>query len=690
MGTGLDDLFSFVDHALRAREENPGLQDADEYTEPDYIAAMASGLRVLDTPPEGMARPAVSIQDARDIAQAAMMDYVRLVNPPHMLLVKMAAGTGKSHIAAGVAGWLAARGTRVLWAAPRHDYIHDLRALSAKQGYDPGNIYEWQPRQIGNETLGKAETCRHTEAISAWMGRGYEGIDFCSRICGWDFVKKGCAYHAQKERPEPLIMGVHQHVTLGHPMDFGVVIGDESPLSTFVKRWEIPARFIMPQGMDNAEPLAEVLFGLRRLAGEETAVQGPELLRLLGGARVVFDACSTFLMPANAARYVPPLRRPEDAEDAPYFYLTDLVPLLLREAEAAMRGLRYPARVIVSADKLTLLLRQEVNDTLPARLIWLDATGDPDLYQTLFRRPVEVVNPFVAPKGKLFQITGRANNKRSIQPAPRPRRERKEAEAAPPEDTIDPARYEQIRTQVAHIVRTHGLANAGVITYKELSQRLAADIPGLRAMHFYAARGANSLEDVDGLIVIGTPQPSITELDTLARMIYFEDMDGFDRTWATALLPYNYEAPDGTGRAYPIGGFWNDARMQTVLWQQREAEILQAVHRARIVNRDVTVWLLANLPIADLPPTQILDMRDLVGAPADADIFLWANALQCAAKASAARGYVSSTDLVEALGIDKRTARKYIEQISDLEGWEPGAVRSLRGKPARAAIKLPN
>jgi hypothetical protein len=685
MGTGLDDLLAFVDDALRGRPQGPGLQGPED-SEPDYLAP---GLRILAAPPAGLARTAVSIQAARTIAQDAMMDYVGLVNPAHMLLVKMPAGTGKSHIAAGVAGWLSNRGTRVLWAAPRHDYIFDLRGLAAKQGYDPASVYEWQPRQEGNEETGKPQTCLHTENISKWMGRGYEGIDFCSRICGWDYIKKGCAYHAQKARPEPIIMGVHQHVTLGHPMDFGVVIGDESPLGTFVKRWDIPARFIMPPDMDNSEPLAEVLHGLRALAANGTAAQGPELLRLLGGPRFVFDACSTFLMPATAARYVPHLRTADDAENAPYFHLVDLVPLLRREAEAAMQGLPYPARVLVMPDALTLLLRQEVSEEIAnRRLIWLDATGDPALYETLFRRPVQVVDPFVAPRGKLIQITGRANNKRSIQVA-----EVKAGRAgdAGPEasagDRIDPARYEQIKTQVAHIVRTHGLSRAGLITYKDLSMRLAADIPGLRAMHFYAARGSNGFEDVDGLIVIGTPQPGPVELDALARMVYFEDMAALDRKWTRAEVAYNYEAPDGTGRAYVVGGFWHDSRMQTVLWQQREAEILQAVHRARIINREVTVWLLANLPIAELPPTQIIDMRDIAEAPLEVDIFKWMDALRVASEAVEARGHVCTGDLTAALDIDKRTARKYIEQIGALDGWEPAAVRSPRGKPYRAAVR---
>ena len=50
-------------------------------------------------------------------------------------------------------------------------------------------------------------------------------------------------------------------------------------------------------------------------------------------------------------------------------------------------------------------------------------------------------------------------------------------------------------------------------------------------------------------------------------------------------------------REYPAGGFWADDDLQALVWQLREAEILQAVHRARPVHRPVPIFLLCNLPL---------------------------------------------------------------------------------------------
>jgi hypothetical protein len=643
--------------------------------EPAHMAGAARGLVTLDFAPATAQRIAVTVQDARKVAQDAMMDYVGQAHPDHALLVRMDAGTGKSHLAAGVAGWLSNQGQRVLWAAPRHDYIHDLRNLLSKQGYNPASVYEWQARQEGDEERGKPHTCLHTNNIGKWMGRGYLGMDFCSRICGWDYVGKGCAYHAQKKRAEPIIMGVHQHVTLGHPMDFNVVIGDESPLATFINPWHIPARFIMPAGMDAAEPLTEMMFLLQRLCNGENVIRGVELLQALGGAQNVIDTCATFTMPAGAAVQVPYIRTADDAENVPYFHLPALTRLLHREAETALSGKLYAPRISIEKDGLLMLLRHEVNEGLPERMIWLDATGDPALYEALFGRKVEVIEPFVQRKGKMIQVVGRANNKRSLA-----------GKDEEDNDVIDAERYGQVLEQVRHIIKQGGLKRAGIITYKTIAERLAADLPGVRTMHFYAARGSNTFEDVDGLIVIGTPQPSPINIDYLARMVFFDSMETFNRQWTPMLLPYAYTDAEGKGKAYPINGYWHDTKMQTILWQQREAEVQQAVHRARIINRDVTVWLLCNLPLPNLPPDRILEIRDLLGAPAGTDVFLWAQAMRVADDAIARTGYVTTADFTAGMGIDARTGRKYVEHLAGREGWQLAAVPSGHGSPTKGAV----
>src|SRR5688572_29910836 len=204
-----DYLSTFVEEFKRPP---PELEGADPPTEPEHLTGYQRTLKVVDAP--DIAQQAyVSVEEARDMIWQEMMAYAQLVRPNHMLLVKAVPGVGKTTAAVRLAERMAAQGRRVLYAAPRHDFIHDLRAMIS----DPHLIYEWLPRQDGDEH--KPQTCRHTAAIHTWLGRGYGGTDFCSHVCGWDYVNQSCPYHAQKKHAEsiPVIMGQHAHVTLGHP-----------------------------------------------------------------------------------------------------------------------------------------------------------------------------------------------------------------------------------------------------------------------------------------------------------------------------------------------------------------------------------------------------------------------------------------------------------------------------------------
>lgn len=651
-----DFLSTFVE---KVRRTPPELQDHAPHTEPEHVQGYRRTLKVIDAP--DMAQQAyVSVEEARAMIYHEMTAYAQLARPQHMLLIKAVPGVGKTTAAVRLAEELTAQGRRVLYAAPRHDFIHDLRAIAN----EPQTIYEWLPRREGDAQQG--ETCRHTDAINRWLHRGYDGIDFCSRICGWDYLNRLCPYHLQKKRREPIVMGQHQHITAGHPLEFDFVIGDESPLASFQHQWLIPARWIMPPHMDWAEPLTELVQEMRQLAEQGTRIEGPALIRALGGAARVLDACRLFTMPTGAVAHLPTLHSPGDAERAPYFHLPKLVPLLLREAEAEQQGREFPHRIIIGDGHLMLLLRREVNAQLPAHVVWLDATGNERLYQAAFRRPIRVVDPPVRLRGKIMQVTDRANGKSSVV-----------------EDGATTDKADQLTQQVMHIIQRHGLHKPGIVSFQKFVT--LADFKQLPVLHFYAARGTNVQQDVDGQIVAGTPQPSILEMHKLARMLFFERDMPFNRLWTVRDRPYRFVDADGKGRAYAVSGFWHDDDLQAILWQFREAELIQAVHRSRLATRDVTVWLLSNLPIWELPPSELLQIRDLFDAPPDVDAFRWTEVLRVAHTCCDRQGYVTSADLSAVLGLDNRTARKYVERLAAQPQWDNAAVRAGRGRPPKAA-----
>lgn len=623
-----------------------------------YLAGYQREVKVVDAPVEAV-RPTVTVEEARRVIWQEMTEYAHLVNPQHILLIKAQPGVGKTHAGVRLAETLAGQGRRVLYAAPRHDFIVDLRAIAQ----NPADWYEWQPRQEGNETT--AETCRHTDKINIWLHRGYDAIDFCSKVCGWDYCKKLCPFHAQKNRPEPVIMGQHQHVTSGHPLDFNFVIGDESPLATFQRQWVIPARWILPADMDRSEPLTEILHELAKLAESKATLEGQALLKVLGGAAHVLDACESFSMPATAAALTPALYSADDAEKAAYFHLPQLVPLLRREALADCAGHEYPHRIVVEGGNLMLLLRRDVNPKMPSHVIWLDATGNEHLYSQMFRRPIKVVEPNVKMAGRIIQVTDRANGKSTLLKAGQPT-----------------GKVSQLVDQVSQIIQANDLERPGIVTFQEVTKH--ADFEKLNQLHFYGARGSNVQQDVDGLIVAGTPQPSLLDIDKLARIIYFERMTPFNLKWSMRDVPYSYVDSRGNGRAYPTSGFWHDEDLQAVLWQYRDAELIQAVHRSRLTVRDVTVWLLSNLPIAELPPAALVTIRELLQAPAGMDAYAWQQVLAVAAACCATKGHVTSVDLVEALALDARTARKYIDLLSVQPHWVDAAAPVGRGRPPKA------
>lgn len=650
----VDYLVSFVEQLTAPLTLEP--TGAPE--EPAYLAGYQRGVKVIDAPQQVQA-DALTLEEARAIIWHEMTEYAKLVNPEHMLLIKAQPGVGKTHAAVRLAELLVEQGRRVLYCAPRHDFIHDLRAIAG----EPQSIYEWLPRQTESET--KPETCRHTEQINIWLHRGYDSMDFCSRVCGWEYANKSCPFHAQKRRREPIIMGQHQHLTSGHPLDFAFIIGDESPLTTFQFQWLIPHRWILPRDMDLTDPLAEILHEIAKLAEQKMAIEGPALIRALGGAEHVIHACAGFSMPATAVALAPMLHNASDAETAPYFHLPHLVPLLLREAEAAADDREYPHRVIIEGGNLMLLLRRDVSSSMPPHVVWLDATGNEHLYREIFRRPVRVIEPFVQMRGRIIQVSDRANGKSTLV-----------------KDGAGTDKATQLIDQVTQIVQANGLQRPGIVSFQEISAR--PDLSNLQALHFYAARGTNVQQDVDGHIVAGTPQPSLFELDKLARIIFFNRMTPFNRAWSIRDVPYNHVASDGTGRAYSTSGFWHDADLQAVLWQHREAELIQAVHRSRLTVRDVTVWLLSNLPVWQLPPASLISVREIFEAPAGVDAYLWPQVLELATARCAAAGVVTSVDLVQALNLDVRTARKYIDLLAGLPHWEPAAVQAGRGRPPRA------
>jgi hypothetical protein len=381
------------------------------------------------------------------------------------------------------------------------------------------------------------------------------------------------------------------------------------------------------------------------------------LLDHLGGAAHVAAVCKD--IPPHEIT-APELRHADGAEQAPYGHLFATLRALAREAEEAIAGRACLSRVQLDRHGL-ILLQRRVPRHMPQHLIWLDATGDAAFYRELFGRPVEVVAPDVALTGRVYQVWSSLNTKRQTV-----------------RDDGDGVKVSHLRQQVAQVRARGSYQRLGVVSYQDVAGELGAD----EWLHFYGARGTNRMQDVDALVVVGTPQPDGNDLLRTATMAYHERTAPFTAVWSAQDRPYA-----GQPWAYPTSHYWDDDDLRMLLSQFREAELVQALHRARPLRRDVDVYLLTNLPLPGVP-VRLLSLHQLFDAPAGVDPYRWPEVLRVAEERMAAVGRVTTQDFSIGLGADNRTASAWLDGLI-AQGWHETArvPSATRGRPVRAICK---
>lgn len=614
--------------------------------------------------------PAITLDAVPAVIQAAVAAYLAEPAPGRALLLALPAGSGKTTAMVQTAEGVAAAGSRVLYAGPRHDFFTDLQALASH----PAWWYEWQPRRIGSET--RDPTCRWAPQIARWMHRGYPAIDFCknARVCGWNYLNNECPYHAQRRITHPIIFAQHQHVALRHPLmdQASLLIGDESPLSAFLNPWVIPSgSIVVREATGELEQLLRTLHMLVHTApppGESWS--GPLLLAELGGAAAVAELCECYatLRPGIDLES-PDLRHPDAVDQLDYAHLPVLLSLLNQEARAALDGLPdYVRRIRVTVDGLTLLMRRRPGP-LPAHIIWCDATGDGHMYERLLGMPVEVVRPHVQLAGRVYQVWAALNNKGSLTGSP----------DGSDREVAHERKRAALKAQVTQVIARGPYHAPAMISYKSIIADLADDAPH---GHFGAERGTNRMGDCDALIVVGAPQPPQPALIDMAAMLYDERIAPFNTAWTVREIAYESQP-----WAWPIGGFWDDPDLHMLVTQTRDAELMQAVHRARPLRRAVDVWLLTNAPVPGLP-VELVSLRELFDAPDGVDPYRWPALRAWAAFQVVAVGRVTVPDIAAHVGVQLAAARRYAEALARQDGYHLAPYASEgRGRPPLALTR---
>lgn len=613
---------------------------------------------LIASPPDTAAYGTLSVEEGQQVIRAAIDAYLDTPAPGHVLLIAAPAGLGKTTLAVEVAERHAAQGGRVMFLGPRRDFWDDLTPMMQQRQW----WQRWLPRTEG-QGQGVGQTCRHARKIGAWLQRGYDAMSFCtnSSICGWDYVRNECPWHQQAKNPKPIVFGQFEHV-IAHPLSdsISLMIGDELPLRAMLHTWRIPAAFIVPTNLDDT-PQRVVMQRLRWVCDNHTTmVTGETLMQHLGGAEFVASATNDI---AADAIMTPELSSENAVDDAPYGHVYQTLALLGAEARAALEGRSYISRVQCWPEQLVLLMRR-IPEHTPSHVIWLDATGSPDLYSICFGRPVQLVAPDVRLQGNVRQVWASLNTKRDI---------------VTDEETPKGA---HLRKQVQHIIQRHGYCKPALITYQHVIERFGFDAGN--ATHFHGSRGTNRLQDHDALIVVGTPQPALHDIANIAAQLYARRSEPFKTAWTARDRQYA-----GQPWAYSVSGFWDDPDLQLILEQHREAELIQALHRVRPLRRQVDVWLLTNLPLPRIP-VALVSLHELYDAPKGIDPYRWPEVVALAQERVTDIGYVTSADLVQANICQRPAAARYLQALAEVFDWPFGHPPTAigRGRPPLACGPL--
>jgi hypothetical protein len=661
-----------------AKKQEHAISDGPLDPIPEYVFKYRPRALILEpnlTPPD---RETIRLDDALRRMQQAVLDYLATDNPEHMLLIQLEPGTGKTTSLVEIVELMAHQQKRTFWAMPRHDMYHDLQRAVEIVGGDPRWWYHWQPRK-GVPGMDIDPLCRWHEQMEQWLSKGHDSHDFCRnpKICGFDYLNNECPYWLQQHVKHPIICGTHQHLVSGHMLlkTCSIIIGDEYPIGMFAGMLEIPSESFLPNMMPQDQPFTEIVSMIHSLMLSGGHFSGRQLINVLGGAKHIIDACQRFgeLDPEDMYEK-PNLRDPYAVRTVPHQHILKLWSYLDREASASLAMDTYIERLAVHGGRLVYRVSNKLTEETQGRhIIWLDATGNAEAYRHAFGMPVEVVSFNVQKQGRIIQDWSSLNSRKKMIADKKPT-----------------AHTEKLKERLRYIIQSKEYQRPVIITHKPLVDAgIFADLA--ECAYFGNARGTNKYEGADAVFVVGCPQPSKDAIIDLATAIQFDRMEPYDAEWSDQQTAYDYFDDNGIGRSYPKADFWKDTLLRSLLWQTREAEIFQAIHRGRPIRYPCDVWLFTNLPIPEIQIDAIVQFRDVVGAPQGIDGDRWIKIVEFGYQRLEEQGYIAVRDLEDHFQCNRSVANRYIDGLTEKFPDDfPQRIEKTAGKgrPRKVAGKL--
>ena len=628
----------FIDHALRRRYKPYLCDTAQEkgicplteachavgmYRTPLGVAqGFDAGNRSLIQPVLGELKPDFEPCDLDDVRQELsekLQAYLRK-SPEKALLIQVDAGVGKTTATALALANLPQdlqHYKRIFWAGQRHDmfvevvkYLPEIKQILPKIG-DDADFPLSSPEKKG---LCSVEENRYK--LRMIREKGWGEIE-TKKVCLACYIgTKNCEYFQQWNH-KGSFFAPQQHLTTQriqeNKINCDVIVIDENPASVFdseilvtQKDIDILVDFLQAKKFTKYELLVNLLNCLRRtIASYRKLTQGYEVIkdwddkvRLLYGEdgkqgdmienkvkRRPENGLHHLMNEINQSRFwVDWLAFIELAEpdDLPKNWLGPLFKAV--EQQKLLFDIEHNSRLYVKKQQgemvLGLLESKKFNiDEIP--IICLDATAELHEYKRLIEREFIHIQRRVKMKNPIYQLIDGEYPMQSILPDnDRSRRTRMKL-----------LRFTKAiieRGEKTLVVSTMQFHNIHLVKYLKNARLKKEYVTG----YYRNLRGTNEYIDCDQIVLIGVANPNPEELHIKEQARRVNE-DYLSNKTTKEFQPY------GDGKLMRKTRFYEDERMNDILRQHRENEMIQAVNRIRpLLFPEKNIWILSAIPLS--------------------------------------------------------------------------------------------
>lgn len=300
----------------------------------------------------------------------------------------------------------------------------------------------------------------------------------------------------------------------------------------------------------------------------------------------------------------------------PLVRLSRVLERLADELETEREGQAYS---LIAAGGDRLIAQGRRRWPLQGRLLILDGTASPEILRAFIPRLAVSDEIRVERNAFVVQVTDRTFYRGSLL---------KSAEAGEEASQYAPDRWKEV---CGFIERTAQGSRTLVVTNKRVRCQLtgedattalpiSARFGDADVAHFGNLRGSNEFEDHDAVIILGRDEPSVRAAEERAMAIWYDTREPIGRispddnghiNYPKKLRPYTTRDNNKIVKQVSVH---RDPRVQAVVEQAREAEMLQAIDRLRLIHaeRRKTVYILCNIPL-DVPVDELLTWKQLIG-----------------------------------------------------------------------------